>query len=721
MGQGSDLGHARGSITIDTSQAQRAPAVMRGVATDMERSFNRVSSSAQQMAGVFGVSLGVGVVAQMGRFVVEADKIATAYARQSVAAVNLAGSQGKLNDLLRVYGAATGGAVDKAASLANVTKLMAVGFADSAPELEKFARAIRGISIAMGVSQDTVTQNLILELFTQRGMRLDQLGLQYDKVKARSDELRAADASLTTQMAYQQAVLEQAEERFGALADSAEGAKTGIEHVTVAWTDLQLAIGQMGQGSLSGFFDFWARGLENTATALEEVDRKIQRSLWRLQGIDPNLMEFGISRGATDSARHPSRSTGVAGHVISQEERAIKIDWARGIKEVNQQMHADIIAEETSFGQQRSKTVADYNKSVAREERDFGRARLRAELDQLDAIADVWKDAARRESKAAADLARTIADAQSDSEERIVDAREDTTKRLIELEEDFQKDRERAAEEHRDTMLSAAGRLDAIALLEERKRWARENSDAKEAHSKQRDNLQEQLDERIEDENEALAKSIANAKEAHDRQLADAREADRLRIEDMKADFAQRKAREDEDRAIRNGDRAVDYAAQLAEMDTQHGLRLNQIRTNALREREALQLAADAALVAAQVADAATQKRHEAREKAEEKLWDDFHKHITNSLTIPRTMPGGPMKAYAKGGYVPQTGLAMLHAGEFVMPRQMVAAASGMGSSRSISVGDIHLSIMGTTNMGESQLRPLVRAVLIEALEEVAG
>lgn len=689
---GSNLGAAQGSITIDTRQAQAAVpamqqvaaginAAMAGVNTSTNKAasgFGALAGSVRGLAGAFGIGLGVQTVVQLGRAVVASEALATAYDRQSVAAENLAGSQVRLNDFLRVYERATGGAVDQATALSNVTKLMSVGFADNAEELEKFATAIRGISIAMGVSQDTVTQNLILELFTQRGARLDQLGLQYDKVRARADELAAADKSLTTQMAYQQAVLEQANQRFGKLADSAAGAATGMEKAEKAWADLNLKIGQTAQGPLdvagkafAVFFAFLSYRLDQEIAKMEFFIKQWQR-LQHMLGNTTFSPDYAGGSGISDRARGNANRGGTGAAPIIEGEAEAKLDWAKGVEDINKRLHDEIIDAENSYGQQRADAIRNYQKGLAREERDFQRTRLRAELEQLDAIADVWKDATRREARAAEDLARALAQSRADADESIAEARENSNKRLAELDEDYQKDRERAAREHGRSIRDAAGRLDAKAIAEAQANFDAQEQDAKEAYDEQRADLQEQLAERIADEEEALAKSNRQQQEAYDRQLADARANDALRIEEMKADFAKRKEQEDADRAIRLGDLATDHNDQLAEMDRAHGERITQINAHATEEREALDLAHKEEMIALGVRNDAWLAELERLERARKRIYDSvWGTGAAAPLPPGATLPSNNMPASS-------------------------GAAAYSNSSRSIQVGGVFVTVSNT-------------------------
>src|SRR5690606_28952191 len=123
-----------GRIVIDTSDVRRAQSEVQNASRLMNQALSAV-----------GVSLGAAGVTQLARFAVEADRVATAYRRQTVAARELAGSQERVNALLRTYDQATGGAIGKAQALSDVTRLLAVGLADSTEEMDQFVRAVRGI------------------------------------------------------------------------------------------------------------------------------------------------------------------------------------------------------------------------------------------------------------------------------------------------------------------------------------------------------------------------------------------------------------------------------------------------------------------------------------------------------------------------------------------------------------------------------------------------
>lgn len=691
-------------------------------------------------AGNPGIAAGVAV--NMGaRAAVDASQVATAYNRQNVAALQLAGSQNRLNDLLAAYDQATGGAIDNATELANVTKLEAVGFADSVPELDKFATAIRGISIAMGQPQDMVTQNLVLELFSQRGQRLDQLGLNYEKVKQRVKELEAADGSLTAKQAYQNAVLEQAEQRYGKLAKSAEGAATGMEQAGKASADLQLEIGKV----ISPFVNLpasaladWITNQTNLVRGYERAWKDLSAAMQRAIGISvPTGMQqrFIASSAGRDVGRHGGYSGPTAVNPNADQIQQVHLDWAKGITDLDAQTHAAIIDEENSFGQARAKTVADYNKSVARDEASYARSRLRANLDFLDSIADVSKDAARREEGEATNLARTIAKEQADSADKVADIRKDSAKQLKEIEENYQADQVKAARHFKNEQMDAAGSLDAKRVAELQRSFGEQQQDAKEAHDKQIKDNGAQLKERLDDEAKSLAKSIKEQQDAYDLQISEGRANDALKIQDMKDAFTKSQSRAAEDHGIEVAQRAQDQADELTAMDAQHNLRLTQIADHAQADRDALDDQAKADLLALGVRNDAWQKVADAKEKHQERLWDDFMDHVNGTLlegrpNTPQAIPAG----FASGGFVQRGGMARVHANEFILSGGMMSGQTPIPSSVRNAVGangnggGMHIgSVSATIVLGDigdrsdAQVKTLVRQGFMEIMKEVAA
>lgn len=292
------LGTASAKITIDTSDLARIQATTQQVGQTVARNLSQIDRGAKEaqqgmgslsdtlgdVANAFGgVTRAIGLITQAGGAILQADALATAFRRQSVAAVSLAGSQAKLNALMAEYAETTGGAIDKATAIGDITRLQAVGFADSTKELEEFVTAARGISVAMGSQIDYITGQLQLAIANESTMRLDQLGLGVEEVTTRIDKLKAADASLTNAQAYQNAILGLAIEKYGALATSVEAQATGAEKAAKAWKELQLQLGEDLGPTVGGIMESLAKEIDGIAQKFRDLAKDIQLARSQLE------------------------------------------------------------------------------------------------------------------------------------------------------------------------------------------------------------------------------------------------------------------------------------------------------------------------------------------------------------------------------------------------------------------------------------------------------
>lgn len=231
----------KSEVTRRTAEVRRASQATSRLGGEVLPGFGGV----QSLMNTSIAGIGVGYAVQQGlQFMTEANQLATAYNRQQVAALSLAGSQAKLNALMRAYDEATGGAVDQATELAQVTKLQTLGFADSAKELDRFVRGARGASLAMGSNADYIVGQAQLAIGNTTTARLDQIGISLGEFKSKMDELKAANEGASESALYQEAILTIWEEKFGKISESSVAAATGVERLGKAWTDFKLAAGQ---------------------------------------------------------------------------------------------------------------------------------------------------------------------------------------------------------------------------------------------------------------------------------------------------------------------------------------------------------------------------------------------------------------------------------------------------------------------------------------------
>jgi hypothetical protein len=728
------LGEARGSITISTEGVIRAERVVKRASANMTRDFNAlgkgvggITDQFRKLDSVLGVSFGVGIAVGIGRTALELGKLSAQAELTEKSFDRLASGVGQSSDkLLESMRTASRGVISDANLILGANRAIGTGVADTAAELNQILEIARATGQAYGKTTTDAYNRIVEAVSKLEPELLDELG-----ITVRLDQVfRAYAASLGTtadkltdvqrKAAFLNEIIRQSKDEVAAAANAGDSAADKYLRLGVAWDEAGKAVGDFLNAAGAPIL------VSAITVRIKQEQALLEGYIDLLLGATRAVTGFVGAGSAAGSAGVPAWMTGVSpaasaplGPAPDTAGRTqAKLNWAEGVSELNQRTNQEILETTRDYNRQRADTERDYQQGVAREARDFAINRQRQEQDLLDSLTDIRQDAARREADQAADLARSIAQARSGSAERIAEAREDANEQLLELEEDYQRARERAAEKHLDTLLSAAGRLDAVAVYEEQKRFARESKDAEEAHDEQRDELNKQLQERLDDEAKALEKSIRQQQEAYARQLEDARENDRLRIADMKADFAERKEQEDADRATRLADQAADHAAQLVEMDTARGERIAQIRTHAAEERTQLDEEANKELAALGVRNKAYDDLVTRREANWEKLWDKFMGHVEKSLTIPRSMPGGPVQAYAQGGYVPRDMLAYVHRGEYVVP---ASATSGRGG-RSVTVGTLAPTIVigDTGGRSDEYIKGLVVEGLTEALEQVA-
>jgi hypothetical protein len=273
--------------------------------------------------------------------------------------------------------------------------------------------------------------------------------------------------------------------------------------------------------------------------------------------------------------------------------------------------------------------------------------------------------------------------------------------------------------------MDAAARLDAAGVVQEQRRYATETRDRDDAYRDQRNDIEEQLAERI-----------AQETEAHQERLEAARKADEDRIIELQDNLAEQQRLEDEDRAIRLSRMAEDQQQRLAQMDAA-----------AARERAAL----DATLTAelAKQGDyyaklLVAQSKHQTESQ---RLFDEWWEGIKAAFRgapagagggtggINRGSPIAP-QPFAEGGPVNRTGLALIHAGEYVLNPQttaalqamlggfsqsgLVGALRGLGGNRSITVAEGAVQVFGAPGQSEERLGQIVRAEMIAALQAAA-
>lgn len=405
-----------------------------------------------------------------------------------------------------------------------------------------------------------------------------------------------------------------------------------------------------------------------------------------LKGFIDFMVPGTFSQSATPSAGGGGGG-GVAGPGNAERNKIIS-QWAKDAARIEREAGQARLDEERSYGQQRAQTIRQYNQNALREEEDFQRGRARAITQYNRQVAEAIADAAKRDAAW-----------QKDYSEKVAELRADGNERLVELEQNYAKDRERRERDHRDRLLSAAARLDAVAVAEEQRNYARQQQDAQENYTDQRTKLQD-----------ALAERLADELEAHQERLQAAHEADAERLADMQRSFEEQIAEQDLERAIQQQRRAEDFAQQLAEMDQAHAERLAQIDTQAAQERQALNDAFVQQLSDLGIYNKAWRNQQAAAQAESLRLFGEFWKQFNQSFPGATQGPQAP--------YPGNLGQFPSSFADYGFGAQR-AAAGGSVNSRSITIAEGAIVVNAAPNHDERtvarQVRTEMERILIEA------
>lgn len=450
------------------------------------------------------------------------------------------------------------------------------------------------------------------------------------------------------------------------------------------------ALTQLGQG----LRDRQAGALATSNAMFDSMVANIeQRNRNALRGF-MNFMvppaSAGSAGGAVDAGA-PGATPAASGNL--NERNAAIHEWAQSAARIEREAAAARLDAQRQYEQQRAQTIAQYNQNALREEADFQRGRARQLANYQREIANVQAAAAKREAAW-----------QKEYNERVADLRADGNDRLQELERNYNRDRERRERDHRDRLLDAAARLDAVAVAAEQRRYGREQSDAETAFNEQQAQIRTDLAERLQQE-----------QEAHQERLQAARAADSERLAEMKRSFEEQIAQEDIERAIQHQRRAEDHAQQLAQMDQAHGERLAQMAEQAAQERQALNESFIAQLNDLGIYNQAWRKQQQEAQAESLKQFQQFWKAWNEQF--PK-LTQGPQAPYPGNlGQFPSSFTDFGFGGPTAGPR--AAAAGGSVSNRSVTIAEGAIQIYPPAGMDERavarQVRTEMERLLVEA------
>ena len=277
---------------------------MTAEAARLERGLNGVTTQARGAASALGGIVPVIDVMDIANFALDVGKAFVALGRMGEESaqleakfVALAGGASNARDRFNEMDAAVGNWLTRDAKMEVSTRIMSLGLADSAEAAGELART----AIMLGDSTQTAEQRI--ETFTQmlatgqtRG--LAAFGISVISVRERVDELTAADKSLSTELATQQAITEAAAVRMQQLGDFMPITETEQMANTVA--DFKDSLGDLAAKPYIVSVQFLTEGLENIQSLLNRTSNDPTQ---QLQGIDKQIenakAELEKMKGAT--------------------------------------------------------------------------------------------------------------------------------------------------------------------------------------------------------------------------------------------------------------------------------------------------------------------------------------------------------------------------------------------------------------------------------------
>lgn len=607
-GGGIALGQAVGVVTIE-AQLSTAAGQISQFSQQTEKQMGRVSASTEsagnalhQLAGAFGVSLGVAGLAQLVKWTDETAKMAAQADRTRQAYDDLAGSFGQDADsMLQSMRTASEGMISDSNLVLSANKAMLLGVADTGQEMGNLLEIAHARGAAMGESTEQAFNDIVTGIGRLSPRILDNLGIVIDSQQAYDDYARSIDVSADAltdaekKHALYLAILKDSKTLVDDQKTHVDNLADQYERLATAEDNARMAAGKFFAEAGSGNTKFWT-DINNGIARWLDFFRQYSQATDKWHVFDPSNPighRTGIGQAHPEAFPTPMRVNPKQAEV----DQAI-IDRYSKLQDIERQANADILNENTSYQSRRLRSEQQYQDNVAQSAADFAKNRMRAQEDYENSILDIMRQAQQRDARMAEDHARAIARMQSDSAKRlgdlqedldrnnaqkridsadkvaemaadadgaIADKRQDSTDRLLDIEKEYARQQEDAARQHQTNRLEAAARLDARALFFEDRRFNDEQQKAADAHQdkvddekdklqKSLDNINESYNEKLQDEQKALEKSIRQANEAHDRQVKDEQEALQTRIDDANDAYTRQlqDARDADDQRIKD-------------------------------------------------------------------------------------------------------------------------------------------------------------------------
>ena len=227
-------------------------------------------SGVQKAAKLAGAALGAMASVQTAKAAYEFAKLGAQSVRTRNAFYAISGGADEASERLAAMQRATRGAISEQAAMESANRLMQMGLANNAQELEKVTTMAVRLGTAMGRDANASIEEFALLLANQSIPRLDTFGISAGKTRERINELRAANEGMTRETAFMTAVMEQGEESLQRLGPAMEDDMLAAEQLEAAWADLKTMVAEQVAPAMATLVGGMADGMravnEQTAT-----------------------------------------------------------------------------------------------------------------------------------------------------------------------------------------------------------------------------------------------------------------------------------------------------------------------------------------------------------------------------------------------------------------------------------------------------------------------
>ena len=230
---------------------------------------------------------------------------------------------------IRALSQATGGLVSNTQALASANQYMAMGLAKSSEEAGQLIGVASRLALLMGRDVNGAVTEFAQLLANQSTRRLDQFGISAAQVEKRMEALKRDNKDLSTEAAFTQAVLEQANETLARSGDVTDTQASKAQALGTAWQNLRAELGARIDTTaaitvVTRFVQEWGEGLQGARLAEEMAapTRQMIERRWLDLQVSGQLYRSGTTE-ISAAALEEERRLLALGDALDQVERQL--------------------------------------------------------------------------------------------------------------------------------------------------------------------------------------------------------------------------------------------------------------------------------------------------------------------------------------------------------------------------------------------------------------